>query len=1205
MMKRTDMITAAEATATPLPTDRQEQARLATLRRYRILDTAPETIFDDLARLAAMLCATPIAAISLVDSERLWFKSVVGLTTREVPRDIAFCDLVLKAGADVVIPDTALHPALAANPLVAGEGALRFYAGTPLLAENGMVMGSVCILDREPRDIGAQQMAALQMLARQAANLLQQRGRELDSLEMAEAMRRRKEEQERIATENTSLAATLAASELRYRSLFNEHPQPMWVFERASLRFLEVNAAAVRTLGYSREQFLGMTLDQLWPREEAALRARDANAADAVQHFVNRVLLRSDGTPLLFEIDAKPIAFHDADARLAMAVDVTEREAARRAQREAEELARLNRERLRFALNSSQIGEWYLDFASGFQQHSAWHDRCFGYQDGGPDWNWQLFLQHVHAHDRARVSTLLSQARKRGDAYDLQYRVVWPDGSVHWLHAKGQCYLDAGGKPASMAGFVREVTATVQATRQLALYKRAIEAVNAGVVITDAAGADHAVIYANPEFEKITGYAEEEIIGSNCRLLQGPETDPAAVAELRAAIRQRRAARVTLRNYRKDGSVFWNRLQIAPVFDEHNAISHYVGIQQDISSLVLAEQSVAAQARQQAALARFGLYALSGRSVDEIYAEALRCAAETLRIGHALILKPVNGDKAFHVAAQRGWMGLTPHEKVIAADRHSFTRLVFDSNTALIVDDLARQAGLDTEALLRERALRAALGAVIRGNRQRHGILAAFSCSAAQFGKAEEAFLQGMANILATALDRAGAEGELAFLAHHDVLTGLPNRALMNDRLAQAIARAQRHEEKLALMFIDLNRFKVINDSLGHHVGDELLKAVAQRIQSCLRRKDFLSRQGGDEYILLMENAGDAQTAAVVAEKIQAVMKVPFRVLEKDFYLSAAIGIAMYPDDAATPDDLLRVADAAMYQAKELKAAGGYRFFTRELNALTQDRLVLEHGLRHAIVRRELRLVYQPKLDLREGCIRGVEALLRWTHPAHGNISPARFIPVAEATGLIIPISEWLLRQACLQARAWADAGIDAINIAVNLSARHFHEKQLAQTIATILEETRCRPEWISIEITETDIMRDAEDVVLHLHEIKRMGIAVSIDDFGTGYSSLGYLKRFDVDVLKIDQSFVRDIPADRDSAAIASSIIALAHSLGMQVVAEGVETEAQLEQLREWHCDAVQGYLIARPMEAEDCTAMLVRDGGAQAQEARLRAVS
>ncbi|MBK4735063.1 EAL domain-containing protein [Noviherbaspirillum pedocola] len=1175
-------MTTTIATAASSATPADEDARIATLHRYGILDSASEAIFNDLAELAAMTCATPIGAISLIDRDRLWFKAVIGMAVREVPRELAFCDLVLRSGGDVIVPDTRLHPVLASNPLVAGADGLRFYAGTPLIAENGMVMGSVCVIDRQPRDVTPRQMEGLRMLARQAANLLRQR--------------MRKAELERIAAEKRDLAATLAASEARYRSLFDEHPEPIWAFEHQSLRILEANAAAIRALGYSRAELLEMRLHQLWPAEEVAERTRHANAVDAHQHFVNRVLLRKDGTPIVVEIDVKPIALNNASARLVVAVDVTEREKALRGKQAAEEVARNNRERLRAALDSAQMGEWHLDFTSGVQQHSLWHDRCFGYPNGRSDWTYALFLNHVHPRDRSRVATQLDRAKQRGSTYDLQFRAIWPDGSTHWLHAQGQCHLNEGGKPAYMAGFVREVTATVHATRQLALYKRAIESVNAGVVITDASDKNHPVIYANPEFERMTGYAEAEIIGRNCRMLQGPDTDPATMAELRAAIRSRRATQVTMRNYRKDGSAFWNRLQIAPVFDQREGISHYVGIQQDITSLVLAEQSVAAQARQQTTLAGFGLYALSGRSVVEIYEEALRCVVDTLGIEHALIYKAVNGERAFHVAAQRGWTLLAPHEKVIAAERLSCVRLMFDTAQPLNIGDLNEHAALELETLLEGRGLRSALGAVMRSNGCRHGSLAAFSRTARQFGPGEESFLQGMANILAAALDRVQGENDLAFLAHHDVLTGLPNRAMMSDRLARAIERASRHREKLALMFIDLNRFKVINDSLGHHVGDELLKAVAERISACLRKKDLLSRQGGDEYILLIENAENAGTAAAVAEKIQAALKAPFRMLEKEFYLSGAIGIAMYPDDAVTPDDLLRAADAAMYQAKEQKAAGGYRFFTRELNALTQDRLVLEHGLRTAVAHEELRLVYQPKLDLRASRIHGVEALLRWKHPVHGDISPARFIPVAEATGLIIPISEWVLRQACQQARAWFDAGIEGVNIAVNLSARQFHEKRLAHTIADVLDQTRCRPEWISIEITETDIMRDAEDVVEQLRELKRLGISVSIDDFGTGYSSLGYLKRFDVDVLKIDQSFVRDIPADHDSAAIASSIIALAHSLGMAVVAEGVETQEQRDVLTQWDCDAIQGYLIARPMEAADCAALMMQDAAAKA---------
>lgn len=686
----------------------------------------------------------------------------------------------------------------------------------------------------------------------------------------------------------------------------------------------------------------------------------------------------------------------------------------------------------------------------------------------------------------------------------------------------------------------------------------------------------------------MTGYVKEEILGKNCRILQGEGTDQDRVAALREAIAQCRPFQIELDNYRKDGVQFCNHLYVSPVFDANGELTNYVGIQNDVTKLKNAEQSAASRALQQEALAGFGLFVLSERSIYEINAEAIRCVTQTLNIKHANYLTPLPHSENFIIAAGTGEATDLASGKIMSGNAGSYIRFAFDTDEPIIVDDFNDSRPFELTAGLKGIGAVSAMSAAVRSGHQRHGTLTVFSRVKGRFAPEDVAFLQGIANILATALDRAEGERQLSYLAHHDGLTGLPNRLMLEDRLSHAIGMAERSGSLLALMFIDLNRFKVINDSLGHHVGDELLKAVAERLRYCLRHGDTLSRQGGDEYMLLMENAVNAQAVSVVAEKILHALQAPFLLMERTFHISASIGIALYPNDAREPAELQRLADAAMYRAKELQTEGAYQFFTPEINALTQDRWALEHGLRNAISCSELRLVYQPKLDLRTGKVTGLEALLRWRQSSGVEISPARFIPVAEATGLILMLGEWVFREACRQTVQWRLLGYE-ITVAVNVSSKQFYQQGFVSSIVAILAETGCRAEWIDIEITESGIMRDAEKVVEQIHDLKRLGISISIDDFGTGYSSLSYLKRFNVDVLKIDQSFVRDITTDENSRAITSSIIALAHSLALLVVAEGVETEEQRSILADCGCDIVQGYLIGRPMGPEVCTTLLL----------------
>ncbi len=436
--------------------------------------------------------------------------------------------------------------------------------------------------------------------------------------------------------------------------------------------------------------------------------------------------------------------------------------------------------------------------------------------------------------------------------------------------------------------------------------------------------------------------------------------------------------------------------------------------------------------------------------------------------------------------------------------------------------------------------------------------------------------------------ERKRAEERLNYMAHYDELTGLPNRILFNHRLKQAMMEAAARERLVALMFVDLDRFKTINDTLGYEIGDVLLKAVAERLKDCLRRGDTVARLSGDEFALVFADMAHIDDASRLAQKILDSFTTPFRIGERDLFITSSIGITLYPFDQDDANTLLKNADAAMYRAKE-QGRNNYQFYTSEMNVRALERLSFETNLRQALERDEFILHYQPKVDLVTGNVIGMEALLRWQNPELGLVSPTEFIPLAEETGLIVAIGEWVIRTACKQNKAWQAAGLPSLRISVNLSARQFKEKNLVERVAQALKETGLEARYLELELTES-LLQTPETTITPLKELHALGIHLSIDDFGTGYSSLSYLKRFPIDTLKIDRSFVRDITTDADDAAIANAIITMAHSLGMYVVAEGVETGEQLAFLCQRKCDSMQGYYFSKPLPA-DVFASLIKD--------------
>jgi diguanylate cyclase len=430
---------------------------------------------------------------------------------------------------------------------------------------------------------------------------------------------------------------------------------------------------------------------------------------------------------------------------------------------------------------------------------------------------------------------------------------------------------------------------------------------------------------------------------------------------------------------------------------------------------------------------------------------------------------------------------------------------------------------------------------------------------------------------------------ELSHAAQHDFLTGLPNRSLVNDRITQAISFSARYTKQLAVMFVDLDLFKRINDSLGHAVGDQLLQQVAIRIVACVRRSDTVARIGGDEFLVLLSQVGHAEDAVFIARKILTSLAAPYLIDQKQLQINVSIGVSTYPDDGADSETLIHRADTAMYEAKKL-GRNNCQFFRPEMQARVLEWQSLEGSLRCALERNEFMLEYQPKIDLSTGGISGVEALLRWNHPERGLIQPLKFVPIAEDSGLIVPIGQWVLLEACRQARAWMDAGLPPVRIAVNVSALQFAAKDFLSSVRAALISTGIDPCNLELELTETVLMQDAESAVQTLRALKAIGVQLAVSDFGVGYSSFSYLRKFPLDALKVDRSFITDISSNPDNAMILSALINIGKSLRHRVVAEGVETEEQLHFLQQEGCSEGQGYFFCRPRIAEKFAQFLER---------------
>lgn len=903
----------------PLPED--ESLRLNALYQYQILDTLPEEAFDDLTRLAAHICGTPITLVSLLDANRQWFKSKVGLAVSETSRDLAFCAYAILQPELLIVPDAKEDKRFADNPLVTEDPKIRFYAGAPLINPSGFSLGTLCVIDYVPRTLSPSQQDALKTLARQV----------------------------------------MAQLELRR----------------------------------------------------------------------------------------------------------------------------------------------------------------------------------------------------------------------------------------NLAALAETVTQCMQAEAVLRLNERAMAATSNGIVITNADRPENPIIYCNPAFEKITGYSSDEVLGRNCRFLQGNDTDPAAIAQIRQALREEQECRVILKNYRKDGTPFWNELAISPVKDVNGRLTHYIGVQSDITERRKTEDALLRAKMAEAVRKSLEAEIAERKHVEKVLRESQRKLNTLIDSLPGIVFSSVKDSQWSMRYLSEGCLNLTGYtSQELVSDRAiSYYSLAHPEDLPKILETIDR-AIASKQAYIVEYRIRTQSGQEKWVWEKGRGV----------FGSNDE--LISLEGFIIDITERKQAEEIILHNALHDPLTGLPNRTLLIDRLEHALHAVQRNSQLMfAVLFLDLDRFKVVNDSLGHAAGDRLLIAVAQKLKAQLRLGDTVARLGGDEFVILLENLLDLKDATRTADRIQQALSCPFNLNGHEVFTSASIGIALSNEFDKQPESFLRNADIAMYRAKSSGKAR-HAIFSLDMHEQAWSRLRLENDLRRAIERQELTLYYQPIVKLETGRIVSFETLVRWQHPEQGLLSPAAFISVAEETGLIVPLGQWVLHYACQQLKQWQtqfsidssfSAEILPLTISVNISARQFGQPNSLEQIQKVLFETGLEAKNLKLEITESVLMDNAQMATTLLLQLKELGIQLHIDDFGTGYSSLSYLHQFPVDALKIDRSFISRMGinerSDSEGISIVHTIVTLARNLKVDVIAEGIETTGQLAQLKKLNCLYGQGYFFSRPLDRKAATKLIERE--------------
>ena len=692
----------------------------------------------------------------------------------------------------------------------------------------------------------------------------------------------------------------------------------------------------------------------------------------------------------------------------------------------------------------------------------------------------------------------------------------------------------------------------------------------------------------NPACEKLTGYRNDEIRGRSWEEL----IRPAEVERVRRAwpdlvesgtARQFDAGLVTRSG--EERLIAWSAVAVRSAAGEPE---HVIATGIDITDLKRGEHELRRRLRREAAVAELGRRGLEGLSLPELMSRSVELVSAQLDLERAEVWEVTQFTGELVLAAARGWDPEAVNATRLPADPRTLPGFTLDSGKPVTVADAATETRFDLCPDLLADGMKSSVSVTIPGPRRPYGVLSGHSREEREFSQDDALFMQSVAHVLAAAIERWRSEESIRHNALHDPLTGLPNRTLFLNRLAHVFSKREATTASAAVMFLDIDNFKLVNDSLGHEAGDRLLRAIAPRLSEVLRPSDTVARFGGDEFVVLCEEVTDGRDALQVAERLQAVLSKPFDLDGEEHFLSASIGVALANGRYATPEEAMRDADAAMYRAKE-RGRANCELFDDAMRDRALGRLRLETALRGVIERDELSVYYQPVVSMDDGSIVGLEALMRWQSSGLGPVSPLEFIPIAEDTGLIIDLGRWVLEQVCDQAVRW-EQELETIAplVSVNLSPRQVAHAELVPTVARVLRESGLDPTRLGLEITENVLISEADSPWNTLHSLKRLGVTLMLDDFGTGYSSLAYLKRFPVDVVKIDRTFVDGLGEEAEDTAIVEAVIGMARTLDLGVIAEGVETADQAESLRALGCERAQGYWFGRPRPAADVTPLL-----------------
>jgi diguanylate cyclase (GGDEF)-like protein/PAS domain S-box-containing protein len=725
-------------------------------------------------------------------------------------------------------------------------------------------------------------------------------------------------------------------------------------------------------------------------------------------------------------------------------------------------------------------------------------------------------------------------------------------------------------------------------------FPKLLERIPAIVYIADL-GPDGPWHYVSPQVQAILGFSPAELRADPAlwrSRLHPDDRDRVLIEESDTDEEGMDGPPTEYRLFHRDGSIVWLADQAMLVRDG-DGLMRWHGVMSDITARKQAEAEAERRAAQQSAVAQLGEHALEGASTSDLMHEAVQAAALLLGVDLVCVAELLADEDSFAIRADFCAPGMTLGKGRFPAGVASQAGYTVLTGKPVVVSDWRREKRFSMSPLIQGMGIRSGLSVMIEGRSEPFGVLAVQSQSTRIYGPGDIDYLQSLANVLADALERHAIEDGIRHRALHDPLSGLPNRVLFLDRLEHALARVGRRGSMAAILFLDLDHFKLVNDSLGHHVGDELLTATAPRLRQAVRTTDTVARFGGDEFGILLEDIAGEQDAVEMAERIAATFTRPFVLAGNEHFVTASVGIAI-ARGGEIAQELIRDADAAMYRAKE-RGRARYELFDEVMRGRAIARLRVENDLRRALERGELRLDYQPVVSLRDHSIVSVEALVRWDHPDRGVVAPSEFIHVAEENGMIEQIGRWVLDRACRQAARWCSLRPDSapIGISVNLSAVQVGKRDLPDMVATVLRATGLDPACLSLEITETVMLRDVETLTEVLRALKAIGVGLALDDFGTAYSSLGYLTHLPLDALKIDRSFVDGLGTERRDTAITEAIIAMSRALSLNVIAEGVETQLQVDELVRLGCQLAQGFYFSRPVAAREITSIL-REGPA-----------